>query len=439
MIDVINNLDVDYFLLGNHEFDFGSDRLAELMDKSNFVWLGSNVRDSSDGSLFHIVKDTDIFDVKIESGVIRVGIFGVCTEMTPVLSDPGEKVIFENVIDHCNRCVSLLQSEGVNFIIAMTHVDLAHDLLVAAINGIDIVVGGHDHRTVFEPHPTSGALVIKCGQDLDQLGMLDISFSDKNTNDDNNGSNGKDHTIVGKVSFTYDFQMLPVTSAAADPIIDARISYWRSLSGNGQDDESLCCVEDLPLSTLTVDLRQRETAFACLIAEAVKYSYRQNGCQLGIQNGGFIRRDMKYKVGFTFKRSDLEEELPFPRTPVLIRMSGRDIKLALEQMIARAPEPVGSFPHLSDEWTVKYDLSQPSMSRILSIHYQGRSIEMDETFLVAITDFYAAKGGDGVDAFTNRETIASHERTVCDCAIEYFRMKQIVSGRLPQRFQLHSS
>ena len=40
--------------LGNHEFDFGAERTKELMNKSSFPWLGSNVRDArppSNGTL----------------------------------------------------------------------------------------------------------------------------------------------------------------------------------------------------------------------------------------------------------------------------------------------------------------------------------------------------------------------------------------------------
>lgn len=438
MIDVINYLNVDYLLMGNHEFDFGSDRLAELMDKSKFSWLGSNVRNSIDRSLFHTTKDIDVFAVPSVCGSeIRVGIFGVCTEMTPLLADPGDKVCFESAIDHCRRCVALLQSQGVHFIIAMTHLDLTHDFQVAEIEGIDVVVGGHDHKTVFETHSSSGTLVIKCGQDLDQLGILDITFlDDKRT----------------ASSWRYNFEMLSIGSAEPDAEVDERISYWRNLGQGDGGDEAICVVvgageedihhehqhqhehQHLSISTLTNDLRHHETAFACLIAESVKYSYRDFGCQIGIQNGGFIRRDYVYKVGTVLRASDLREELPFPRTPVLIRMTGSDIKLALEQMIARCPAPVGSFPHLSDGWNVEYDLTQPAMQRIRTITYLDAPINMEDSFLLAITDFYADKGGDGVDAYMNREVVASHGRTVCDCALEYFRVKQTISGKLPLRF-----
>ena len=35
VIDILNHLGVDYFTLGNHEFDFGSDQVRVLMDQVN--------------------------------------------------------------------------------------------------------------------------------------------------------------------------------------------------------------------------------------------------------------------------------------------------------------------------------------------------------------------------------------------------------------------
>lgn len=40
IVDILNHLDLDYFTLGNHEFDFGATRVGELMRMSNFKWLG---------------------------------------------------------------------------------------------------------------------------------------------------------------------------------------------------------------------------------------------------------------------------------------------------------------------------------------------------------------------------------------------------------------
>ena len=174
VLEVLNCLDIDYFTLGNHEFDFGATRVGELMEKSNFKWLGSNVRHADSKALFKNVMDTDMFDVKIsnnvkrsdidnsecdKSGVIsadgdaddfvRVGVFGVCTQFTPMLSDPGDEVVFEDVFEHSQRCVAALRQQHCNFIIALTHLELENDKRIAEALDIDVIIGTKSSLTNF--------------------------------------------------------------------------------------------------------------------------------------------------------------------------------------------------------------------------------------------------------------------------------------------------
>ena len=69
--------------------------------------------------------------------------------------------------------------------------------------------------------------------------------------------------------------LIPSDGVARDPGIDALIQKWNDVVVSGSDsggDEVLCCVGDHPLSTLSTDLRAHETAFACLVADAVSSS-----------------------------------------------------------------------------------------------------------------------------------------------------------------------
>eukprot|EP01088_Endostelium_zonatum_P016264 TRINITY_DN4320_c0_g1_i3.p1 TRINITY_DN4320_c0_g1~~TRINITY_DN4320_c0_g1_i3.p1 ORF type:complete len:152 (+),score=33.67 TRINITY_DN4320_c0_g1_i3:171-626(+) len=47
MIDILNELDVDFVALGNHEFDFGNAILRTRIQESNFKWINSNVFERS--------------------------------------------------------------------------------------------------------------------------------------------------------------------------------------------------------------------------------------------------------------------------------------------------------------------------------------------------------------------------------------------------------
>ena len=48
-----------------------------------------------------------------------------------------------------------------------------------------------------------------------------------------------------------------------------------------------------------------------------------------------------------FDRFQVSEELPFAECPAVVRMTGKSLRYALEEMLASAPTPVGCFPHVS--------------------------------------------------------------------------------------------
>ena len=322
-----------------------------MIEKSNFKWLGSNVRCTDSGELFKSVMDTDVFDVKIGNKylnnqnnqnnhshsndgnhsnminthgihnsdnidnntdsiqnniqnyvqinqndvqindnnnnddsdvcqVVRVGVFGVCTQFTPMLSDPGSSVIFENVLEHSERCVKILKNKNCDFIIALTHMELENDKKIAEKLDINIIIGGHEHTPFYFEH--SGTTIIKCGQNMDNLGILDLSFtkyfenylnseneipiinenknghSSENINGnnvnsiDNVNNNGNIHVSIdvniekrGKVIVTADqhFHLYNTEGTVCDVEIDAVIKKWSdSTPEKDGEGEILCTV-----------------------------------------------------------------------------------------------------------------------------------------------------------------------------------------------------
>ncbi|KDO17730.1 hypothetical protein SPRG_16822, partial [Saprolegnia parasitica CBS 223.65] len=91
MIDLLNHMDIDFAVFGNHEFDFGADILAQRVQESKFRWFGSNVKERATGGLFANATDTLLLPIGPD-GALKLGIFGICTPETPQLSFPGDRV-----------------------------------------------------------------------------------------------------------------------------------------------------------------------------------------------------------------------------------------------------------------------------------------------------------------------------------------------------------
>mmetsp|Transcript_67515 Transcript_67515/g.141115 ORF Transcript_67515/g.141115 Transcript_67515/m.141115 type:complete len:527 (-) Transcript_67515:101-1681(-) len=426
VIGVLNAMGVDYCTLGNHEFDFGAPRTAELMGMSNFAWLGSNVRrNDAERAIFQGTKDWELFDVPMPSGKsVKAGVFGLCTRATPELSHPGDTVVFEEPIEHAKRCVQEMQAAGCEVLIALTHLSMAQDKLVAdACPAIRAVLGGHDHDPFLMVH--HGVFLAKCGQNADHLGVLDLVLERPVPSSSSSSSSPPPPLKV-----EHSFKLLSTAHEEPDAVVLATAAEY---IGEGEEEEELCVIEDMPLSTKSQELRSRENAFAGLVADAIAWSYRDKGCNLAIQNGGFVRQDSLYEVGTMLTSNQVREEMPFPKGPVLLKMTGRLLKQGIEEMLRWTPVAHGAFPQLSQGFHVVYDPAAPALQKIQSFEIWGEALDLDREYLVAISEFYVDKVGDNVEAFTLATPVAKHSEKIRDLTVRYFRQLGSVSGAIAGR------
>src|SRR5690606_9418966 len=98
----------------------------------------------------------------IEVGGEKIGIVGAVTNDTPEIASPGPNILIADDIRTITAEVEKLKAEGINKIIALTHVGYPRDKeLIAKIPGVDVVVGGHSHSLLHNtdekaegPYPT---------------------------------------------------------------------------------------------------------------------------------------------------------------------------------------------------------------------------------------------------------------------------------------------
>ena len=84
-IDVENLWGLDATSLGNHEFDYGVERLLEHIDRADFPFLATNVVEESTGELPDWLEPSKVFTVN----GIKVGVIGAELESTPELVSAG--------------------------------------------------------------------------------------------------------------------------------------------------------------------------------------------------------------------------------------------------------------------------------------------------------------------------------------------------------------
>src|SRR5690606_31622929 len=108
---------------------------------------------------------------------------------------------------------------------------------------------------------------------------------------------------------------------------------------------------DVAIGTTAVELDSRnatvrtgEAAIGNLFADAIRQSTRSD---VALLNGGGIRAGKVYPPGSQITRRDILAELPFNNRVVVLEVSGRALKQAIENGLLHVPHASGRFPQVS--------------------------------------------------------------------------------------------
>ena len=155
MVSAFNHLNVKVSCLGNHDLDFGVPRMTELIDNTSpTTWLVSNLYIKETGLPVGDLERWKVEEVQATGGTLRIGFFGLAEkEWLPNLSPLVTQRLkcADPVKTGIEMSRFLREEQKCDFIIALTHMRLPSDrLLAASVPGIDLVLGGHDHFYINE-------------------------------------------------------------------------------------------------------------------------------------------------------------------------------------------------------------------------------------------------------------------------------------------------
>lgn len=150
---VLNAMNYDIFILGNHEFNFGMPNLDAILKDINAKILTANFY-HKDGKRY--VEPTTI----IEREGVKLGIIGLTTPMSAIFEkDTGhlDAMKFTSPIEEAKTQIADLKAKGVDAIIVLAHMGIENENnipdtgvadLVNAVDDIDVIIAGHMHKDV---------------------------------------------------------------------------------------------------------------------------------------------------------------------------------------------------------------------------------------------------------------------------------------------------
>jgi 5'-nucleotidase/UDP-sugar diphosphatase len=366
VIEVMNAMRFDAMVVGNHEFDFGKTSLTERIREANFPVLGANVT-GLDALKPYVVKEVD---------GIRVGIIGVVTEETPTATHPRnvEGLTFMPVAATIERCIAKLNGRA-DIIVVLSHLGYNADMALAStVKGIDVIVGGHSHTKGVKPITVGSTVIVQAWEHGLVLGVLDLTVE-----------SGRIVAAEGRLE-----EVVPAKTAK-DEKVAAIVGKWAAKVSESMGR----VIAETGIDLDGENVRVRETNLGNFITDILR---KESGADAAIINGGGLRTSIK-KGPVTV--GNIYSVLPFNNYIVGIRLTGQQIRDALEYGLSGIEQKEGRFPQVAG-LTVTYSPARKPGNRVGTILVGGEPIEPSRQYIVATVDFLAA-GGDGYQVF--REAI----------------------------------
>ena len=380
----------DAMAVGNHEFDDGPAALRAFTDAVNFPVISGNLDLTSSEELNGQVDN----HVVLEVGGEKIGVVSALATDTVETSSPGPNVVFQDEIESLTADVATLEAEGVNKIIALTHVGLGKDIEIAgAVPGLDAVVGGHSHTYLSAsddeaagPYPTmveNGNVqvpVVQAYAYSKYVGHLELTFSDDGVVTAASGD-----TVLLDASVTPDEGIAARVAELAGPIEELKSQVVSEAAEPIEGAREVCRAGECPMGNL--------------VADAMLDRVKDQGVTIAIQNGGGLRASID---AGEITMGEVLTVLPFQNTLATFQLKGADVIAALENGVSQVEEGAGRFPQVAG---LKYtwDASiAPGEGRVVEVMVaDGDSfvpIDTDKVYGV-VTNNYMRGGGDGYAVF----------------------------------------
>lgn len=365
---------------GNHEFDSKNPEVfRRAINQSQFSWLASNIRWALQPPLS---KQKILPDTLIRIGNISIGVFG----LTLHGAHEGKDRDYASM-DVRYRCIAeekiqKLKRKGAGIIIALTHLSMAQDRLIADLHKTYPeflwVAGGHEHTAMYSPLTDSTALITKGDSNARRVWRVFFSAARKPAQ-----VYAERLSLNSTIPLASDYQR-QIVEKFRDRLL-RKIPFLYQKIGE----------TTVPIDASEETVRSAESNWGNFLTDVMRGAFADVEADMAIINGGALRLDDRIPGEIRFEH--LFRTLVFPTRIGMVWLRGADIRNAvLEHAVGTHPGD-GRFLQVSGV-KFKFDWTLPVGARVSDVFVRTPNgwepLHPEKLYAVAVTE-YLLKGGDG--------------------------------------------
>ena len=340
---------------------------------------------------------------------VKVAVVGLTTPETAYKTNPKNitSINFADPITTMKVLMPKLRAEH-DVVIGLMHMGVDKSSIVTSIEiakavpGFDVIIDGHSHTTLPKGLKAGNTLICQTGCHGYNLGKVELVV--------------KNHKLRKATAELMNPEAVRKLSGAPDKGTEEALAKMQQETQKAL--EEVVAESPRELTSQREIVRTRESELGNLTADAMR---DYTGADIAIINGGGLRADLPQgKV----TRGDVLSIFPFGNIVGKIEVKGSAIKAMLEHSVEYLPATFGGFMDVSG-LTFELNPKAKAGNRVSNVLVQGKPLDPDATYTLAVNDFTAA-GGDGYEMLKGARELGQYG-TMEDIFSQYL-LKHGVSG-----------
>jgi 2',3'-cyclic-nucleotide 2'-phosphodiesterase (5'-nucleotidase family) len=370
---------LDAMLVGNIDFTFGKERLAEIAKTNHFKLVSSNVVEESSSKTPDYFTDELIIDSPYD---LKIGLLGVTPIETPNLAtkESVAGLSFQKPAEVLKKKVDSLRTKGADIVALMTQYNkeyiTAEEWLAIASASPDICFMLDSDIEAPIPFAKDGVIIytISSYNQTKEIDFLNLEITKKRPVEIVGFSSKRIATNLAE--YDEDANIASVVDKAT-----AGIRAFRdTVIGKFARDYTKSYYSECPIGDFVTDIMVKET-----------------GADVAFQNSGSIHNNISEGQ---FTNGDLYTVMPFANNIVVMDLKGSDI---LELLNISASRQRGVLQVSGIEYSYSYHSRKDY--KLKSAKIKGEDIVPDKFYKVATNNFLK-DGGDNYIPFTRGENVS---------------------------------